>query len=133
MKSLKTLVIVLGVLIVLSMGLLGWGFYTKFTGSDTALVEETAPEDTESGTLDALAEFGEVRIDLPAGCTVVDMRPDGDRLYLIESTSRRDLTRYAVRAYDVGERRLLPHAIVDPEEKDEMSGAEPGVDEKQEK
>lgn len=80
MKSLKTLVIVLGALIVLSMGLLGWGFYTKLAGPDAASVEETAPEDTE--TLDLLADFGEVRLDLPAGCSVVDMRPDGDRLYL---------------------------------------------------
>lgn len=82
MKSLKTLVIVLGALIVLSMGLLGWGFYTKLAGPDAAAVEETAPDDSETVTLDPLADFGDVRLDLPAGCTVVDMRPDGDRLYL---------------------------------------------------
>jgi hypothetical protein len=62
-------------------------------------------------------------ISLRGDFTLDAISPDGDRLYLIESTSR-DLTRYAVRAYDVGERRLLPHAIVDPEEKDEpMSGS----------
>jgi len=45
--------------------------------------------------------------------------PDGRRLFLIEQTSRRDLTRYAVRAYDVGARRLDPRPVVDPAEADE--------------
>ena len=51
--------------------------------------------------------------------TLDAISPDGGMLYLIESTSRRDATRYAVRAYDVEARRLLPDPVVDPAEADE--------------
>ena len=36
------------------------------------------------------------------------LSPDGRTLYLIQYTSRRDITRYAVRAYDLRAGRLLP-------------------------
>jgi hypothetical protein len=78
MRALKTLVIVLGVLIVVSMGLLGWGFYSR-------LGQRALPADGEtvsSGKGRASAEFGDVRVELPAGCTVVELRPHADRLYL---------------------------------------------------
>ena len=45
--------------------------------------------------------------------------PNGGLVYLIQYTSPRDPTRYAVRAYDVGRGRLLPRPIVDPHEPDE--------------
>jgi hypothetical protein len=51
--------------------------------------------------------------------------PDGDALYLVEYLSRRDPTRYAVRAYDVSAGRLLPDPIVDPREPDEQMGGFP--------
>jgi hypothetical protein len=47
------------------------------------------------------------------------LSPDGRTLYLIEYLSRRDPTRYAVRAYDVRAGRLLRAPIVDPREPDE--------------
>jgi hypothetical protein len=47
------------------------------------------------------------------------LSPDGRTMYLIEYLSRRDPTRYAVRAYDVRARRLLRAPIVDPREPDE--------------
>jgi hypothetical protein len=47
------------------------------------------------------------------------LSPDGRTMYLIEYTSRRDPTRYAVRAYDLAERRLQPAPVVDPSEPDE--------------
>jgi hypothetical protein len=47
------------------------------------------------------------------------LSPDGRTLYLIEYLSRRDPTRYAVRAYDVRTGRLLRAPIVDPREPDE--------------
>jgi hypothetical protein len=51
------------------------------------------------------------------------LSPDGRTLYLIQYTSRRDITRYAVRAYDLARNRLLPGRIVDRREPDEdMSG-----------
>ena len=57
--------------------------------------------------------------------TLDAVSPDGRRLFLIEQTSRRDLSRYAVRAYDVGTRRLDPRPIVDPAEADEPMRGSP--------
>ena len=47
------------------------------------------------------------------------LSPDGRTMYLIEYLSRRDVTRYAVRAFDVRAGRLLREPIVDPREPDE--------------
>ena len=44
--------------------------------------------------------------------------PDGRTMYLIQYSAR-DLAKYAVRAYDLGARRLLPQPVVDPDEADE--------------
>jgi hypothetical protein len=48
--------------------------------------------------------------------TLDAVSPDGGRLYFIQAKTP---VRYAVRAYDVAQQRLLPGAIVDPEEADE--------------
>ena len=49
--------------------------------------------------------------------------PDGRLAYLIEYLSPRDVTAYAVRAYDMRARRLFKEPVVDPSEPDEdMSG-----------
>jgi hypothetical protein len=45
--------------------------------------------------------------------------PDGRSVYLIQYTSRRDPSRYAVRRYDVTQRRLAPAPVIDPNEKGE--------------
>ena len=45
--------------------------------------------------------------------------PDGSTMYLVEYLSRRDPTRYAVRAYDLRRRSLGANAIVDASEPDE--------------
>jgi hypothetical protein len=47
------------------------------------------------------------------------LSPDASTLYLIQSTSRKHADQYAVRAYDLRARRLLPKAIVDPSEPEE--------------
>jgi hypothetical protein len=47
------------------------------------------------------------------------LSPDASTLYLIQSLSRKHPDRYAVRAYDLRARRLLPRPIVDPNEPDE--------------
>lgn len=89
MQALKGLVIGLGLLIVLGVIGLGYGFYLKYHDKDTKLFKEssaTAPVTTAvnppiAGAPTA-AGFGEVRLDLPDGCAVTEMRPDGNRLYL---------------------------------------------------
>lgn len=47
------------------------------------------------------------------------LSPDGSTMYLIRYRSRRDPTRYEVRAYDLRRDRLLRAPIVDPREPDE--------------
>ena len=51
--------------------------------------------------------------------------PDGRLLYLIQYLSKRDITDYAVRAYDVRARRLLRQPVVDPREPEEDMSGEP--------
>jgi hypothetical protein len=64
-----------------------------------------------------LRRHGTIR--LRGDFTLDAISPDGAMLYLIEATSRSDITRYAVRAYDVEARRLLPDPVVDPADADE--------------
>jgi hypothetical protein len=45
--------------------------------------------------------------------------PDGETMFLVQYLSRRDSTRYEVRAFDLRRMRLRPGAIVDPHEPDE--------------
>jgi hypothetical protein len=62
-------------------------------------------------------------ITLPGDFSFDALSPDGATLYLIQYTSRRDFTRYRVRAFDVASRKLLPEPIIDPREPDErMAG-----------
>lgn len=82
MHALKGLVVGLGMLIVISFGLLVYGFYTKLFN-----IEEDAPEALAGAAVPApeapIAGFGEVLVTLPGTCVVEEMRPDGaGRLYL---------------------------------------------------
>jgi hypothetical protein len=62
-------------------------------------------------------------IELDGDFAVDAVAPDGATLYLIEYPSR-DITRYAVRAYDMRAGRLLAKPVVDPDEAGEpMTGA----------
>lgn len=108
MQALKGLVYGMGVLIVIAFILLGFGFYMRITNPDFRLFKARdatvaalpAPDDAAAGAakpsavpLPALpvadpmpaaeAEgFGDVLVPLPAGCTPVEMHPDGPLLYL---------------------------------------------------
>ena len=53
------------------------------------------------------------------------LSPDASTLYLIQHLPGRNYTRYEVRAYDLEARRLLPRAIVDPNEPDERMSGQP--------
>lgn len=65
MQGLKALVIFLGVLIVLGLGVLVYGIATK------------------AGKLgDGPAPFEDASVALPAGGSILEMRPAADRLYL---------------------------------------------------
>ena len=68
------LVVGLGILIVISFGLLIYGFYTKILGTREAAEPPVA---TNEAPLAPIAGFGDVRVTLPPGCEVTEMRPDG--------------------------------------------------------
>lgn len=71
MQALKGVVIGLGVLIVISFGLLIYGFYMKITDPGFSVVKSDGDDATEPS-----------RIFIPSGCAVVEMAPDGERMYL---------------------------------------------------
>jgi hypothetical protein len=75
--------------------------------------------------LDATRLQVQRRITLRGDFSFDAISPDGATLYLIQYLSRRDPTRYAVRAYDVSTGRLVPDAIVDPREPEERMGGYP--------
>ena len=56
------------------------------------------------------------RITLPGRFSFDAISSDGSRMFFIEYLSRFDLTRYAVREYDLSSGRLLPDPVVDPDE-----------------
>lgn len=82
MRGLKTLVIVFGMLIVVSMGLLGWGFYNRLRQPPAAGAEKAPAPAKTAAAPTGWAESGEVRVPLPEGCTIAEMRPEGNRLFI---------------------------------------------------
>ena len=72
-QAVKALVIGLGLLIILSFGLLIYGFMTKLGGSSAK---------TGDGAAAPTAGFGQARLPLPPECEIEDIRPDGARLYV---------------------------------------------------
>ncbi len=79
MAALKALVIAMALLIVAGMGLIAWGLYEKAADPGFKLFAgdgEAAPPQA------SVRPFGRVDLELPAGCTIADSRPDGERLYV---------------------------------------------------
>lgn len=76
MQFLKSLVIGLGLLIFAGLGLLAYGFYHKARDPGWRLFS-SEPSDRRP------AAFGDVALDLPAGCVIEGVEPDGGRAYLI--------------------------------------------------
>jgi hypothetical protein len=71
----KIAVIGMGLLIIVGIALLVYGATSRLTRPGTEAPAPLAPS--------ALGPaFGEVRVALPDGCTIVEMVPAGDRLYL---------------------------------------------------
>jgi len=92
-------------------------------GSTLVLAEVFGPRAPRTTRLLVLATAPglavRARVTLPGWSTVDAISPDGRWLYLIQYRSS-DISKYAVRAYDLGARRLLPKPIVDRREPDEQ-------------
>lgn len=78
MQMLKGLVIGLGVLILLGMTLLVYGFYQKANNPGWRMF--SSPSAT--GAAGPAAPFGEINLKLPEGCVIGRVTPDGDRAYI---------------------------------------------------
>ena len=76
MRALKALVAGLGVLIVGGMALLAYGLYMKASDPDFSIFRDDAGESAPA------KRFGRVELSLPKGCSIVEVRADGPRIYL---------------------------------------------------
>ena len=74
MKALKAVVVILGILIVISFVLLIYGFYARMADPDFAVIR--------SGEEAVEAAPRVSHIAVPAGCSVADMSPSDDRLFV---------------------------------------------------
>ncbi len=85
MHMLKSLVIGMGILIVISMAAIAYGIYYKSTNPDFALFSQPAGGETGGGGRNAPAKpFGELAVPLPEGCRIASIRPTrGRRLFLL--------------------------------------------------
>ncbi len=76
----KLVVIGLGVLIIVGLGLLVYGVTSRVADPEFRVSKERGAAPAAPNAL--VPAFGEMRVPLPEGCTVVEMVPDGGRLYL---------------------------------------------------
>ncbi len=74
MQALKAIVVILGILIVISFGLLIYGFYSRMTDPDFTIVR------SGEKTVEAGPRVGQITV--PDGCSVAEMTPSNDRLFV---------------------------------------------------
>ena len=83
MKALKAIVIGMGVLIVMAVGLIGFGLYKKSVEPGWKLFGKPAVISTPSGGTIPIKPFADINLTLPDDCMITDIRPDGPRAYVI--------------------------------------------------
>ena len=111
MQLLKGIVIGLGVLIFLGLGLLSYGFVQKANNPGWQLFS-SSPAAVPETPLKAFATFD---LNLPEGCVITAVRPDGARAYLTiggqanapEATGRPTTTCNRVIVVDTTQGRIL--------------------------
>jgi hypothetical protein len=107
MKIVKALVILMGVLIVLGMGLLVYGFVMRIGKAPTSdPVEDSAPLVPLSGPASG---FGDVTVALEDGEILLDMQADASRLLLRSKTA--DGTEN-IRVFDLSTGKALGRFVV---------------------
>ncbi len=79
MQILKSLVIGLGVLILLGMTLLVYGFYQKANNPGWRMFSS---QSVSGGPAAPAAPFGGLDLKLPEGCVIGRVTPDGERAYI---------------------------------------------------
>lgn len=81
MQAVKILVIGMGVLLLGGVALLIYGISQKAANPEYKMFHGKPAASVPTASA-PVAGFGETRIPLPEGCSVVEMRPDGPQLYL---------------------------------------------------
>ena len=79
MAALKALVIAMALLIVAGMALMAWGLYEK--AADPGF-KPFAGDGEAAAPQASVRPFGRLDLDVPSECSIVDSRPEGDRLYV---------------------------------------------------
>ena len=82
MKALKAIVIGMGALIVLAVGLIGFGLYKKSVDPGWKLFG-SRPDAPAAAISPAPDAFGTLNLGLADDCYIEDVRPDGRRAYLL--------------------------------------------------
>ena len=77
--ALKGVVIGMGFLIVAGLGAVATGLYIKAGGEG---VRPFAAAPGPAAQSSPARPFGDVAVPLPAGCTIVEIKPHGERLYI---------------------------------------------------
>ncbi len=83
MKALKAIVIGMGILIVMAVGLVGFGLYKKSVDPGWKLFGKPATVLTPSSAPLPLQAFKDINLGLAEGCRINDIRPDGQRVYIM--------------------------------------------------
>jgi len=81
MRALKFIVIGMGALIVLAVGLIGFGLYKKSVDPGWKLFG-TRPDVRAPAADAAPGSFGDIELGLPDGCVLASARPEGRRLFI---------------------------------------------------
>ncbi len=81
MRMLKSLVVGMGILIVIGMAALAYAVYFRSTNPDFVLFKSAAKPAPDKGKGKMPNElpkpFGDISIELPRGCHIAEMLPDG--------------------------------------------------------
>lgn len=82
MQAIKALVIGLGILIVAGIVLLAYAFYARMTDPEFRLMKTERQQAAAARASQRAEGFGQASLDLPEGCSIVELQPDGKWLYL---------------------------------------------------
>jgi len=83
MRALKAIVIGMGAMIVLAVALIGFGLYKKSVEPGWKLFGNQNQATQAAASQAIPGTFDPVRLGLPDGCFIADVRPDGHRAYLL--------------------------------------------------
>lgn len=82
MRALMGIVIGLGIMIVMVIVMIGYGFYKKTVDPDWRLLGEESSTPAASTSQTKNAGFGDINLGLPAGCRVMNVSAEGALAYL---------------------------------------------------